>query len=130
MGRNDLLIRTFPKRLVNNDFFQLFSESLVIQQVSFEIAKQVAHRQHRLQLRNLGSHLLWREIFHALESQLNVVFTTIVRQCIFYGQVNFWGIFGKNAIKIIFGDVNLFTLRYCSRFLPVAEITRNKQFQG
>jgi hypothetical protein len=95
----------------------------------FEIAKQVAHRQHRLQLRYLSSHLLWREIFHALESQLNIVLTTIIRQRIFNGQINFWGIFGKNAVEIIFGDVNFSRSDIERRLLPITEITRN-QFQG
>lgn len=33
----------------------------------------------------LSSHLLWREIFHALKSQLNRVLTTILGQRIFNG---------------------------------------------
>jgi hypothetical protein len=33
----------------------------------------------------LSSHLLWREIFHALESQLNIFLTTIIRERIFNG---------------------------------------------
>ncbi|MNV99473.1 hypothetical protein D3C71_1948430 [compost metagenome] len=83
----------------------------VIQQVGFEVAQQIAHRQQGSQLRNLPRHLLGFEIFHALEVQRDSGVGAAIDQGVFHCQFQARRELCQHTVEVIFIDANFISFR-------------------
>ncbi|CAD9224018.1 hypothetical protein BCEN4_370143 [Burkholderia cenocepacia] len=131
-GRGDLsqfAAQLVGQTLVLQDLLELATEHAVVEQIRLEVAQQIAHRQHRLQLGNLPSNLLGLEILHRAEREIHRQLRAVAGQGVLGSNLQIRRVVGEDGIEVVLVDVDLLAFSQRRLFAARAEVTRDKQLQ-